>query len=242
MKNKLFILSAFSLIFFIGCSKEEHQEQEGDSGITLSSNTIRLLAGLEYSVDVLRGDGDLGLVSMNSDIASGWWSDNGKKIIIKTHDVGTTSVIVKDRNDYRRSVEINVTAEYLNGNFEVVGKKAEILVLVNDASIQEIIESELKAMAQALSGSTFLFNSKTGTVDIDYTLAGRKGGKHQGTYDWYVDSLIVKVDDATDKHNFGAIDNNSFMIEVRNLAEVYREKHPQLVISTVRLAHYLSRI
>lgn len=241
MKNKLFILSAFSLIFFIGCSKEEHQEQEGDSGITLSSNTIRLLAGLEYSVDVLSDDGDLGLVSMNPDIASGWWSDNGKKIIIKTHDVGTTSVIVKDRNDYRRSVEINVTSEYLNGNFEVVGEKAEILLSVNDAFIQGVIETELKAMAQALSGSTFLFNSKTKAVDIDYTLAGSKGGKYKGTYDWYVDSLIVKVDDATDKYNFGAIDNNSVMIEVRDLAEMYRKKYPQLVISTVRLANYLSR-
>lgn len=241
MENKLFILSVLSLIFFIGCSKGEHLKQESDNGIILSSNAVQVLAGLEYSIDVLSGNGDLAIMDKNADVASGWWSDNGKKIIIKTHNVGTTSVIVNDRKDDSRSVEINVASEYLNGNFEVVGEKTEILVSVNDASIQREIETELKAMAQALSGSTFLFNSKTKAVDIDYTLAGRKGGKHKGTYDWYVDSLIVKVDDVTDKYNFGAIDNNSLMIGVRNLAEMYRKKYPQLVISTVRLAHYLSR-
>ncbi len=220
-------------ILLIGCSKSETISDDNNS-IKLSSYSVHFLAGEECTIDVLSKTDNLSLSEENPKIASGWWTNNGKTIRIKGVNIGETSIFIKDKYHPDRTVEIKIISDYFSGNFEEDGDRATIIVQAYEKSIQEQIESDLKAIAKSRSGTLYSFDKGSKSVTVkEY---GRN--KYSGSYEWDKDNLTIKTNETTKKYKFGVIDKNSVVIE-SDLSNTYKLKYPNASIYHVRLIMFL---
>lgn len=223
------------LFVFLSCTGDDIEKP-----IELSSYSIKCFAGSEYVIDVLSDTKNLALLDQDPDIASGWWINKSRSVLIKCESVGETSVFIKDRDDVNKYAEIKVTSEFLSGNFVVEqSDKANIIVNASDKSIKSEIEKDLSVLANSRSGTFYSFEKETKSVQIDRLCNGQKD-RITGYYDWNKDSLHIHVNGITDKYAFGVIDDSSVIIE-SNLLETYKRKYPDATILTVRLGLFLSK-
>lgn len=239
MKNKIFILSY--ILIFIGCSKEkDNLIIDDNNNIQLSLYSLQLLAGDSYVIDVLSDNEKLAVLEENSEIASAWWINNGKSLRIKCENVGNTSIYVRDRLEPDCFAEIKVISEYLDGNFIEEGEKANIVVQAHDRLIANIIENELKELAQKRSGTIYAFDKTTKSFNMDYSQSSIMENDIEGEYEWKIDSLLLKENTSIIEYGFGVRDAKTVFIKL-NLLEQYKCRYPESNVVYVKLDLCLSR-
>lgn len=229
----VFLLVSFLLI---GCSKDE-ESMANDSSIKLSSYSIRFLAGDECLIDVYSNTDNLSLIDENPEIATGWWVNSGKSIRVKGEGVGVTSICIKDRYNPEILSKIEIISDYFEGIFKEDGDKASIVVQSNDKVIQEKIETELKTMAVARTGTLYSF-SKSSKIVIIKDL---QENCCSGSYDWNIDSITIKMNEMIQKYLFRRIDDSLVEIDL-DLTEIYKLKYPNSFIYRVRVSLGLSNV
>lgn len=231
-----------SIVFFIliSCSRNEEPDNIVDP-IRLSSDFVSFLPGEECIIDVFSKMEDLALLEENPNIASGWWTNQGQSILIRGESVGETFITIRDRKNPNISAEIRVVANYFSGDFEEQGDKSSIIVQACDNSIVDIINDELKIMAEKRSGIIYSFNKDNKTVDIDYSNSGYKKKKHIYDYDWGKDYLYISIEGNVDKYGFGSFDSSKYVMLEIDLLEVYKIKFPDANVSIAKLKLFLSR-
>lgn len=233
--NYFLILTTFILA---SCSDKNKMSIDDDS-IILSAHSIRFLAGDEYTVDVLSDTEALSLIEKEPEIASAWWTNDGKSIRIKGESVGSTSIYIIDKKQTDKVAEIKIISDYFSGNYKEDGSKAIIIadVASQDKSIKDGIENDLKNIATSRAGTTYSFNNDTGSVII----SKQNGSKQTGSYNWNINQLTVITNDIICNYAFQHIENNMVMLEL-DYSNTYKTKYPDIPILAAKLLLFLSQI
>lgn len=235
---KLYLITFFFSLFIIcqGCSKDE----ASNSPIKLSTYSVSVIAGTEYQVDVVQSEPNMLTVSTNkSKVASAWWMNDGNTILIQTHSIGNATIRVRDYANQDIFVDIEVNADYLDGDFEVTEKQVEVHTFSDAPDVKKAIESELHNMLIHPVGTIFHFNKESKTVQIKYP-ESENYREETGTYQWTMDDLIINTDNATITYPFATYDNNSVVLPF-DLTNVYKSRYPDAQVHFVRLMLCLSR-
>lgn len=236
MKTKLLLLTIFFIV--ISCSNENEPIIDNNS-IKLSRYSVHFLAGEERIIDILSEVDDFAIYDEDPSVATGWWVNESKSILIKGENVGNTSIYIKDRRNPKFFAEIKVVSDCLSGKFKENGDSANIIVYASDKSIQAIIETDLMAIAKSRYGTLFSFDKENKVVEVDYSAAKYNGENLIGSYEWEKESLTVSFNNNTSKFGFGTMSNNSVTI-VLNYLEKYKSKYPNVTITCANLGLFLS--
>lgn len=217
-------------LFLAGCSKSEDPIVD-DNPIKLSSYSVRILAGDDCMIDVYSDTENLSLIEQNPEIATGWWSNNGKSVRIKGESVGVTSILIKDRYNPNIFSKIEIVSDYFEGNYKEVENNAIIVVQTDDKAVKEEIESELRVLAKDRIGTFYSFSKDTKTLIIKEP----QGRSYFGSYDWDIDSITIKMNETNQKYLFRKVDDGLVELGL-DLIEVYRLKYPNTSIYHVELS------
>lgn len=85
MKTKLLLLTIFFIV--ISCSNENEPIIDNNS-IKLSRYSVHFLAGEERIIDILSEVDDFAIYDEDPSVATGWWVNESKSILIKGENVG----------------------------------------------------------------------------------------------------------------------------------------------------------
>lgn len=227
-------------IFTISCSYEDKLIAKAEP-IKLSTYSVHLLAGEERIVDILSKVKDFGLQSKNSKIATGMWINDNKGILITANRVGNTSIYLEDRRNPDNFAEIKVTSDFLSGKYKENGDSATFFVQATDLTVREVIENELKDIAQKRSGILYSFDKETHVVEVDYSSSSHLNDKRTGTYEWEKDYLTFNFDGNRSKHGFAAVDEHTIIFSL-DFLEKYQSEYPNASVGHARLDNHLSSL
>lgn len=236
MRLKHFLILATYIL--TSCSNKNNMSID-DGSIILSNYSVHFLAGDECVVDVLSDTEALSLIEKEPEIASAWWTNDGKSIRIKGESVGNTSIYIKDKKQTDKVAEIKIISDYFAGNYKEDGSKAIIIVDVasQNKSIKDEIENDLKNITTSRTGTMYSFNNETRNVII----SKQNGSEHTGSYDWNINQLTVIINDITCNYAFQHIENNIVMLEL-NYLDTYKTKYPDTLILAAKLLLFLSQV
>lgn len=221
-------------LLVISCSKDEGQFPGDNDQIRLSAYSVHLLAGGECSVDVLTTTKNLGLMDENPEIASGWWTNNGKSILIKGEGVGATVIKIQDRYNPSKKVEIKVFSDYFGGNYKIDEDQVTVIVQASNLSVQKVIIKELQDAIQRRYGTLYRFDKVHKQVIIE----NKNGTQNTGSYEWDIYSLSININGETDKFDFSVDDKGAIAMGMDMLRQ-YRLEYPSTDIYSARINWWL---
>lgn len=144
MIDKSFFVIIFTLIalFFTSCS-----EENDDSSIVLSKNSLELIAGDRDTITILSGDSKCMVTTDNQTVASA--SIEGNNIIITTSKMGNAIITVdNERNNYS-IIKVSATGPRIGGWQEYFPIGVEfIFVETENEDVTKQIKSELMTEAE----------------------------------------------------------------------------------------------
>ena len=234
MKLKYYFVTV--IFIFTSCS-ENNTELPIENPVKLSCYSVHFFAGDEYIIDVLSNFKQLSLQEGNPEIASAWWTNDGKSIRIKGENIGSTSIYITNSNQTEAITEIKVTSDYFSGNYKEDGSKAIATVHCKEKKVQDNIGIELKKMAEQKTGTTYCFNKKFSTVVIDEP----NGNTYSGKYDWKINQLKITTNKNTYDYLFKHTDKNTVELEL-DLSDAYKQKYPKATVYSARLLLFLSQL
>lgn len=223
------VTSIVASLLLYGCNPDSaHVPEQEKPPIELSRYGVAVFAGGSYSIDVL-SDGEFSLVEENPEIATGWWTNDGKTIRIETHSVGKTGILVTDMVT-EKTVSIIVSASYFGGDFRdrELGAsglaKVSTLVETQDAEITKAIETELKAEAEQKLNE-YLFDPENNRLIIWLNGTGQgTGRRYVGSYEWAIDSLTLNYNGISERYGF-TLGNGEHYIQ-KDVTDEYKIRYP----------------
>lgn len=239
MKKIKTILLLYVLLL-LGCSSGE-TIPENEEWIKVSCNPISLFPGQQYMVDVeFEENSDVVLREKDSEIASGWWVNNGKSIRVVSESIGSTVIYITDKNKYDRIYELNILSDYFYGNYKE-GNGMDIVVQTRDEAITPIITDELKTMAEARVGIIYSFDKTNKKVEIDYSQTKMGGEKKVGTYEWGTEYLTLHLEGTSQEYGFASrwVDEIDIIIDLKTM---YQSKYPDIQINFAKIIIPLEKI
>ncbi len=234
MKLKYYLIT--TILIFVGCSENENKPPI-DNLIKLSCYSVHFLAGDEYIIDVLSDSKKLSLQEKNPEVASAWWTNNGKSIRIKGENIGSTSIYITASEQTDATTEIKVISDYFYGNYKEDGSKAIATVHCDEKDVQDKIEKELKRRAEQRTGTMYSFNKNLNAVMINEP----NGNTYSGEYDWKINRLRITINKNTYDYLFQHTQKGIIELEL-DLLDVYKQVYPEAVVRTVKLLSLLSQI
>lgn len=111
-------------------------------------------------------------------------------------------------------------------------QRSEVIVVAKDGTIKQLIENELWEYVKQRKQSLYTFNDVTKEFTMKIPLLEQN---YQGTYDWSIDSLILKYKDITEYLGFKIAEGrNCYIIEADRTHE-YQILYPDAGITSVQV-------
>lgn len=240
--NRILFLVIFS-VCIISCSNDNNELSIPDSDVT-----VHLLPGLTTYHLIQGGEKPYSIISDDESIVTGGIDNNSaekNRIIIKGKNLGIGKLIVKDKNDTKTTITVNVGRGAGVIMVKVTGYKFN--VETSDISIKETIEQELQntipvsvnaiyslIFEDQVSGSTRLLVSPSGNhVRPEYS----------GYYEFNDDLYTFYYKGVKQyQYTYSMVGSTNNFTLSEDLTKIYQEKYPNADIKNVYRMQEVQRI
>lgn len=232
MKTVIFVMC--SLLFFVGCTeKEEVMPEVIEPEIDFYNGFV----GEKYFMFL---DKDVHLYTVknnNPEILSWEYSEKNNEVIdVNTLSSGYGTIDVLDAEGNIKFA-IGIHSRYFGGdNIEELSmhptERCEIVVEAQHADVKQAIESVLKENMDRINRTLYTFDAETKKFTMSIPKLEQK---IQGTYEWSIDSLILRYNDVTERYSFRvAVGRVCYIIQDDKTKE-YQLLYPDAGITLVRV-------
>lgn len=230
MKKGLFII--YSLLVFFSCSEKEVIQETIKPTVTFFPLFVgeRVYTSIEMKAD------DYQLKNNNPQVVAWEYTKRDSVICVYPLSAGIGSLDVLDMEGNIRSI-ISVTAcDFDSRNIEEISmhrtEKPDVYVEANNSEIKQLIEDELWRDMKQKSKTKYTFDSDTKEFTMNNP---RQEQMIEGTFDWSIDSLILKYNDVTERYDFKIATGRICYVIQADKTEEYQLLYPDAGITSVKV-------
>ena len=234
MRIIVFYITCFVLIL-VSCSKVPSESDLKEEALA-DKILLRGLAGEVIYVPLDLDTRNCILKSENPEIVSCEFVEDCDLICVHMLGTGKTSISLLNVGGAEVAI-IYVSVCYFSSSLiEEIAMhpaiKPEVFARVTDPRIKQFIEDELWAEIARAKKTFYTFDGIAKKFTMDITQLEEK---YQGTYEWTIDSLILKYGDVTERYGFKKADKDCYIIQADKTTE-YQHRYPNGGIISVTLS------
>ena len=236
MKNQVLII-LLSILFLNSCSDSDSDQELTKPELISFTGWV----GEKFYIPIDAKDKSYVLISDDSQVASSEFMNDDQWICVNTIKPGRALVKVVDKDDDKILLEIAVTVSYFGSqNIEEITMhptlKTEVIVEALNLEIKQMIENKLWDEIKQKKRTLYVFNDKTKEFSMDIVQMEQK---KQGTYEWSIDSLVLRYDDTIERYGFEIATGRRNYILWEDKTKEYQTLYPEAGITSIRLCRIL---
>lgn len=172
----------------------------------------------------------------NPDIVSWEYTKDKAVVCVQTIKEGSGSISVVDADSTVIAVICVIGRYWGSKNIEEIDMHPtldfEVVVEAEDLVLRQLLENQLREDMRCMRRTLYTFDSETKEFTMDIVSSGQK---YKGIYEWNIDSLALKYNNAVERYGFNvATGRDSYVLHTDKTKE-YQQLYPDAGITLVRL-------
>lgn len=230
MKKGIFII--YSLLVFCCCSEKEVIPETIEPAVT----SFSVFVGEKVYTSIEMNANDYKLKNNNPQIVTWDYIKKDDLICVYALRSGLGSIDVLDTEGNIRSKIFVSASDFGGSNIEEISmhptEKSDVFVEADNSDVKQVIEDELWMDIKQKHKTIYAFdrNTKGFTMNIP-----QQEQMIEGTFDWSIDSLILKYDNVTERYGFKVATGRVCYIIEANKTKEYQLLYPDAGITSVKV-------